>query len=61
EVFTHEDESVRDRCALAVMELHEVVREGKRYDRAALADYLCARWKMRILFSDGKVWVLGRA
>ena len=60
ELFSKEPESVRARCQLAVMELHEITREGIHYSRKALGDWLGSQWKMKTLFSDGKVWVFGR-
>ncbi len=60
ELFRHESEAVRRRCQLAVMELHEITRDGVRYDRPSLANHLAHLWGMKIVFEDGKVWVFGR-
>ena len=60
DVFDREPAAVAERCRLAVMELHDVSRAGRQFDPNQLGDWLATKWGMKIIFSDGKVWVLGR-
>jgi FkbM family methyltransferase len=57
EVITREGEDTQSRCHLAIMELHEVRRDGRTWTREDLARLFCQEWKMDVSFSDGKVWV----
>jgi len=61
EIFAHEGEAVRRKCRQAIMELHEVERDGRRWSREELADHLSRQWGMQIVHGDGKVWVFEAA
>lgn len=60
DLMEHESEATSRRCRQAIFELHEIEREGRRIARAEMAAHFMARWRMRLVHSDQKVWVFER-
>ena len=60
EMIDAEAPDVFERCSLAILELHDVPREGEKKTRGELAELIKRRWRMHLAESDGKVWVFRR-
>jgi FkbM family methyltransferase len=59
-LITHESQEVLDRCQSAILELHDTHYDGRAFTALQLGDIIGSRTGMRLVFSDGKVWVFRR-
>jgi FkbM family methyltransferase len=57
-LILEEEAAVRSRCRQLIIELHHTRYKGRTYTPQQLGTELCKRCSMRVLHTDGDVWVL---
>ena len=54
------DTRVFENCKQIVFELHQTSYKGKQYTQQDLADLVVEKFKMKILYQSGNIWVFGK-